>query len=724
MTVAGPSRMVPKMRLFGLAGLLALAATLFGPPPAGALEPAVVRARYEGAAEVLTAGAVFFLALPEGDGTAAVGAAHSFDLARLTQASFVDFFTGHTGKRVGISARFLVPPGRPFSDPGSSLREDFVVFRLDGPPEGARRLQAEARVPAQGERVRLLGIPLSIQADEDDIYGRVLRASETRIEIDLDVPYDLRGWGGAPVLSYETGKVIGILQAAWPTESTLRVAATPMDAVLEALETPLADGQGKLFSAYAKRGPDAAAASSPKRTAAERRAQRASEPQESEAGPRAPPERKSLLGKNVVEPDVPLWVEIEHPEEGAVVGDPAGAFVAGRAVAPRGEYRQIDAVIVIDTSGSTREPTGVDINGNGVVGQRRGGVLGGVLDLSTTDPGDTVLAAEVEAARRLLASLDPRSTRVGLVTFAGEIESNGFFRRQRNPVVTEASLTTNYAQIEKALDRVLERGPKGQTNMAAGVNQATIELLGARGALSQANPKAEKVVLFFSDGQPTLPYGPGREADNVREVLRAGKLAARAGVRFYTFGIGEEALSGPVALIELAARTEGFFTPVRHPGDLLQVVEQVDFANVDQLIIRNKTTGDATEIMLKNPDGTFSALVPLEPGKNEIEVWARSSDGHEASRSLTVAYAPGAPDIPVPRPLLAQHNRLLQHRLLELRRERIEVEREQTEQTLKQLELEIEQERERAQGRAEEQRKELELDVDPDAEAESADPPG
>ena len=104
--------------------------------------------------------------------------------------------------------------------------------------------------------------------------------------------------------------------------------------------------------------------------------------------------------------------------------------------------------------------------------------------------------------------------------------------------------------------------------MAAGVDQATIELLGLRGAPSQADAESEKVVFFFTDGQPTLPYGPGAEADNVRAVLRAANRAQRGGIRIHSFAIGPDALEGPIATVEMASRTDGFFTPVRHPGDL------------------------------------------------------------------------------------------------------------------------------------------------------------
>ena len=105
--------------------------------------------------------------------------------------------------------------------------------------------------------------------------------------------------------------------------------------------------------------------------------------------------------------------------------------------------------------------------------------------------------------------------------------------------------------------------------MAAGVDQATIELLGLRGGSLGADPESEKIVLFFTDGQPTLPYEAGFEADNVRAVLRAADRARRAPASGSTPSRSARRPStGPIATVEMAERTDGYFTPVRRPGDL------------------------------------------------------------------------------------------------------------------------------------------------------------
>src|SRR5262249_6184515 len=104
-------------------------------------------------------------------------------------------------------------------------------------------------------------------------------------------------------------------------------------------------------------------------------------------------------------------------------------FVAGRAQATRGSLRRFDVILVIDTSGSTLGAAGTDVNENGVVGEPRLGDLGAMLGAALTDPGDSIFAAEIAAARRVLAGLDPRSTRVGVVQFAGDPAGSGSKRK-------------------------------------------------------------------------------------------------------------------------------------------------------------------------------------------------------------------------------------------------------------------------------------------------------
>jgi hypothetical protein len=344
-------------------------------------------------------------------------------------------------------------------------------------------------------------------------------------------------------------------------------------------------------------------------------------------------------------------LEIEFPQDGAVISDSAcGAFVTGRAIAHHVDLRRFDVVLVIDTSRSTVDPTGVDINGNGIVGKPRPRRIGSTFDVGSTDPGDSILAAEVAAARQLLRGLDPRNTRVGVVRFAGELQQSGggiFDRPPGRPAVTVEPLTNDYSRVEMALNDVLIDEPSGQTHIGAGIEQATIELAGLPGALSTEDPDSEKVVFFFTDGQPTLPYGSTSEADNVRAVLSATSRASRMQIRIHSFAIGAEALEGPIATLEMANRTNGYFTPVRRPGDLTEVVEDASFANLSEVRVHNKTTEADADPFRTAADGSWGGLIELQPGANEIEITARADDGAEALRTIALRASgdlPGRPE--------------------------------------------------------------------------------
>ena len=83
----------------------------------------------------------------------------------------------------------------------------------------------------------------------------------------------------------------------------------------------------------------------------------------------------------------------------------------------------IDVMIVVDVSGSTSAPSGVDVDGDGDIGldPEYELVVPGTYPPGTknTDPGDSILAAEIEAGAALIKTLDPTRVRVGIVSFSG-----------------------------------------------------------------------------------------------------------------------------------------------------------------------------------------------------------------------------------------------------------------------------------------------------------------
>lgn len=681
---------------------------LFVAVPAASEKPAVARPKAASSASPGGAGTAFFLATPDGKESVAVTTAHAFDLGGLGREGELSFVLGQSGERVSVSRRLYAAPGTPFSQTDGTLAKDYLLFALDIEPQGVRLLEPIEVPPEEliASRVRILGVSKTPPHEEDDLFGTVREADGSRIEVELDTPADLRGWGGAPVLLLPEGKVIGILQAMWPEDDHLRLGVGPIGAVVKALGEPLEKGLGTPLSSFATEAPTLGAAGDAKGT--DLSSQLTVAPDKREL-----PSEGALLGQaGVLSTEIRL--EIEEPRDGAVIGEVTnGAFIAGRALALLGEFRRFDVVLVLDTSGSTSDASGSDINGNGVVGRER-------FLLPTDDPGDSILAAEIAAAREVLRSLDARNTRVSVVTFAGVSED---FRNPGGgavirigqsagpPAVTEEGLTSDFKRIERALTHVQERGPSGNTNMGAGLRQAVRELKGYRGGLSTPDPESDKVVLFFTDGAPTAPFDPADTRSNTRSVLRAADIASRAGIRVHSFAIGPDALERPVAAVEMAYRTGGYFTPVRVPGDLVEVIENVSFANIEAIEVQNLTTGEAASELRIQADGTFGALVPIRTGLNRIQVLARSSDGSEATASISLGHAEGVKPRRLPRELVSLRNRLLEERLITLKRGTVEAERKVTARTRKELLLEIEEERNRANDTARKQRKELELEA-------------
>jgi hypothetical protein len=161
----------------------------------------------------------------------------------------------------------------------------------------------------------------------------------------------------------------------------------------------------------------------------------------------------------------------------------------------------------------------------------------------------------------------------------------------------------------------------------------------------------------------------------------------------------------------MASITDGLFTPVRHPGSLVRSMSLVSFARIEALTVRNLTTGQSAYEERLHADGSWDALVPVAPGKNELEVQVRGAGGSEARQRLVVRCVPGATAPVLPAELVPRQNALLEARLRELSAEKLD-------RVRRELILEIQAEREKAQQRAVQQRRELRIEVEPPGEAE------
>ena len=138
----------------------------------------------------------------------------------------------------------------------------------------------------------------------------------------------------------------------------------------------------------------------------------------------------------------------------------------------------------------------------------------------------------------------------------------------------------------------------------------------------------------------------------------------------------------------------------------------MNFANLDEVVLRSETTGEAAEPFRVTADGSWGGFVKMAPGSNTIQISARSTDGIDAVKEIHIVNEPAAQPLSVPADLGIRHNRLLEDCLRNLKQLRVAAEKDQAEKVRKELLIEIGEERAKARKRAAEQRKQLELEVE------------
>jgi hypothetical protein len=358
----------------------------------------------------------------------------------------------------------------------------------------------------------------------------------------------------------------------------------------------------------------------------------------------APPR---ALAEAVGEPGA-VRIEISSPQPGEIVKNKVTmAPIRGRAESGSGVSADFDVMLVIDVSHSTRYPSGIDVDRDGEVGinPRQELVAPGTYadHVVCSDPQDTILAAEISAARHLLEVLDRERTQVGVIVFSGHVDPDTGERvssDQRDALV-KIPLTDDFERVDIVLGEILEDGSYGATNFSAALQLAVIELAGLSRAYSEPRPGARKIVLFLTDGVPTFPFGKAAMADpeDTEAAIGAARLAHRAGITVNAFALGQQALMSPLALSEMARITLGTFTPVRNPGDIVAFLQGISFANVDDVVVTNLTTGEISYDVQLSPDGSFHAFVPVREGANRVEVAALASDGGEQRVVIELSFA-------------------------------------------------------------------------------------
>jgi len=329
-------------------------------------------------------------------------------------------------------------------------------------------------------------------------------------------------------------------------------------------------------------------------------------------------------------------VQILSPKNGTqITQDQKSVLVSGKVAREAGRSGNVDIFLVIDVSGSTALYSGADLGDADQPPESTGfptpqiSIGGfGLGGPPIRNPRNSVLAAEVAAARRLLLQLNHETTRVGVLSFSDRAN-------------LLEPLTHDFERVRKVLADVLRSGSYGGTNMVEGIRLGISELMGF--GTSERRTDAIKVQFLLTDGFPTLPIGESKRMtpEDVALTINAARLAGRAGIKVHVFALGEEALSYPRAAIGIAKESGGTYTPVVRPADALAVLENISVVGVDYVQVVNQTIGQkATQLRLA-ADGFFSSAVPVTEGKNQIDVLARASDGANGRESITIYYQSG-----------------------------------------------------------------------------------
>ena len=318
-------------------------------------------------------------------------------------------------------------------------------------------------------------------------------------------------------------------------------------------------------------------------------------------------------------------------------------MLTGKVASNTARSAHVDIFFLIDVSGSTAHHAGVNFpelvdlpalylspGGERPRASETGGSnsFGNTSEPPRFNLRNSIFAAEIVAARRMLSQLDAQTTRVGVITFSD-------VARVRQP------LTHDFVQARKILDEVYKSGPYGGTNMVEGIRLGIKELLGL--GASEYRADAVKAHFLITDGLPSLPIGEGKRStpEDTNLAINAASMSGKAGMKIQVFALGKEVVEYPYAATGIARESGGIYIPLLRPADLLVAMESVSAVDVHHVQVVNQTTGARATRTRLGADGFFAAAVPLAVGANQIEVFARAGDGSTNRAKVTVYYQAG-----------------------------------------------------------------------------------
>lgn len=308
-----------------------------------------------------------------------------------------------------------------------------------------------------------------------------------------------------------------------------------------------------------------------------------------------------------------LNVQIDTPLDGATV--PAGALnVAGRvAIGPLSVNAAV--LYIVDGSGSTKLPSDMDCNGDGVVDS------GDNFNNGTT-VGDT-LDCELSGVFALNDSLIGLSgVSAGMIRF-----ENGATQRDVNPAIsgTQAFTTPGADNDGNGVVDIRQAG-KLLTSSGSTNYDAALTVMNTAFA---ARPAGEQHVAFFlSDGVPTtFTTGAGSPL--------AAAAAAGNVVNTYSVGLNGTGCAPGAALRTLADATGGTCTEATDPSTLSNMLPGTIPANITGVTV--SIDGGAPTAASLDALGNFQAATSVSGvGSHTVSATVTASDSTTATATVNI----------------------------------------------------------------------------------------
>lgn len=247
----------------------------------------------------------------------------------------------------------------------------------------------------------------------------------------------------------------------------------------------------------------------------------------------------------------------------------------------------LDVALAFDNSYSSREPSGIDVDADGTVGVHEHSVF--------SDPDDSWLGAEVQAARSLVRHCADLDARFSVVTFTELpfFADAGFTSRavSNRDSRTHVAMTGDRDAVEAGLDEVIRLRSGGVEDFYAGMRRANQSLIEA----TDPERKRRGVVLFLSDTAGPILRRDGRVLHGklTADMAMAVREARRHGIQIHSFGLAPDSDEWrELSLGLIGPMSGGTYHAVEDPQELY--CNLVD-ALVELPEAREEVASDATE---------------------------------------------------------------------------------------------------------------------------------